>query len=1187
MTRYTSDNRLNLKVGVSSFSKDLTSLEVIGRVGINSTTAQNELDVTGSTNITNGLSVGGLSTFTGVGTFGSDLYVDGNLYVKDDVVFDEISARDLNITGLATVGSLKVTTDTEIDRNLLVAGVSTLTGIVTTGSDLYVGGNLFFGNSGGQLVAENLEVTGIASIATLGVSSTTTTKDLVVTGIATIGTSLDVNGPADLVDTVVSGALTATTFHGNGIGLTGITSATNATNIYGGQSGQLLFQAQPGVTSAFYNGSTNQVLASRGVGNPPQWVQAAPSGAIEGLLLFDEGGQVGLGTTYSGLDFRGLDVSVAGGNDGGIATITVVQQTYVDHAGFATAVIGGGASVTSLSNSGITTLTGSLIVNGTTRANNGLNVIGVSTLTGYVGVGSGLNVTGVVTASQYVGDGIRLSGIVTSITAGPNIAISSSAGNVTITGLANTQGLVADSLFVSGISTLGIITGAESLGVGTVYATNFVGGTYSGDGVGLSGIVTSITAGENISISSTTGNVTITGLAKTDRITAESLVVTGVSTLGIVTGLESLGVSTVYSTTIINNDKVGIGTDNPTRKLDVFGNVSFEGDARITGILTLGTSSITLDGVNNIIQVGNGVTLYGNSGIVSATNYYGSGGALSGIVTNIVAGENISIDTSQGQVTITGLANTATVLADSLVVTGVSTLGIITGAESLGVGTVYADNFVGGTFNGSNATFSGNVTIGGTLTYEDVTSVDAVGFVTAREGINVGGGTTSSSSVTDYSEVTLSGLSPSSFNETYTRQSSGFVLDTGTVGSGNALFHADSSYYYYVASTGSSPDSRMLIWSVVDSAWMAVFNFNNTNYTEGNVTNNQALGSSGIFSTTVTATSQTEDGRNVPQASSNIVYSTTGGGSTVSGIGVTILADGNAVFAGIVTAQNLNVVTELTAGSAAFSGNVTIGGTLTYEDVTSVDSVGFVTAQQGINVGGGATDDLVVTNYSIVTLANLSPNSFNETYNRQATGFVLDTGTVASGNALFHADSNYYYYVAATGFQTHSRMSIWSVVDNSWVTVFDFNGTNYTEGNVSDNQAIGFSGIFSDTITGLSTIFDGRNIAQPSTHIVYDSSGSGGTTRGGIGVTILPDGDAIFAGIITSQNLDVTTEFNVGSATSQFNVVSSGSSIMVGIGTTSADYTLDVRGDTNIEGDLTIDGNTVPTIAMVIALGGF
>ena len=33
------------------------------------------------------------------------------------------------------------------------------------------------------------------------------------------------------------------------------------------------------------------------------------------------------------------------------------------------------------------------------------------------------------------------------------------------------------------------------------------------------------------------------------------------------------------------------------------------------------------------------------------------------------------------------------------------------------------------------ATFAGSVSIGGTLTYEDVTNVDAVGFITAREGV--------------------------------------------------------------------------------------------------------------------------------------------------------------------------------------------------------------------------------------------------------------------------------------------------------------------------------------------------------------------------------------------------------------------------------------------------------------------
>ena len=33
--------------------------------------------------------------------------------------------------------------------------------------------------------------------------------------------------------------------------------------------------------------------------------------------------------------------------------------------------------------------------------------------------------------------------------------------------------------------------------------------------------------------------------------------------------------------------------------------------------------------------------------------------------------------------------------------------------------------------------FLGNVSIGGTLTYEDVTNIDSVGIVTARAGINV------------------------------------------------------------------------------------------------------------------------------------------------------------------------------------------------------------------------------------------------------------------------------------------------------------------------------------------------------------------------------------------------------------------------------------------------------------------
>ena len=40
---------------------------------------------------------------------------------------------------------------------------------------------------------------------------------------------------------------------------------------------------------------------------------------------------------------------------------------------------------------------------------------------------------------------------------------------------------------------------------------------------------------------------------------------------------------------------------------------------------------------------------------------------------------------------------------------------------------------------GVAATFTGNVTVGGTITYEDVTNIDSVGVITARSGIDCNG----------------------------------------------------------------------------------------------------------------------------------------------------------------------------------------------------------------------------------------------------------------------------------------------------------------------------------------------------------------------------------------------------------------------------------------------------------------
>jgi hypothetical protein len=48
-------------------------------------------------------------------------------------------------------------------------------------------------------------------------------------------------------------------------------------------------------------------------------------------------------------------------------------------------------------------------------------------------------------------------------------------------------------------------------------------------------------------------------------------------------------------------------------------------------------------------------------------------------------------------------------------------------------------NIVVGSVTGTTGTFSGNVSVGGTLTYEDVTNVDSVGIVTARSGVDLNG----------------------------------------------------------------------------------------------------------------------------------------------------------------------------------------------------------------------------------------------------------------------------------------------------------------------------------------------------------------------------------------------------------------------------------------------------------------
>ena len=98
---------------------------------------------------------------------------------------------------------------------------------------------------------------------------------------------------------------------------------------------------------------------------------------------------------------------------------------------------------------------------------------------------------------------------------------------------------------------------------------------------------------------------------------------------------------------------------------------------------------------------------------------------------------------------------------------------------------------------------------------------------------------------------------------------------------------------------------------------------------------------------------------------------------------------------------------NVSATKADFSGNISIGGTLTYEDVTNVDSVGLVTARSGIEIGarpgvaasisvdGNAIFSGITTVGSHMAVGGVTPEIFGGGYvTLEVAGSTNDNGGV-------------------------------------------------------------------------------------------------------------------------------------------------------------------------------------------------
>ena len=148
--------------------------------------------------------------------------------------------------------------------------------------------------------------------------------------------------------------------------------------------------------------------------------------------------------------------------------------------------------------------------------------------------------------------------------------------------------------------------------------------------------------------------------------------------------LAKLGNENVISVNADN--EVGIGSQTPDRRLDI--------------------------GTGDLI-VGHAITMGSLSGIISATAYHGDVSACTG---------------AGGADAVPGISTTGFSTFKDISAQGITTISNLTQSTSTTTGALVISGGVG---------IAKNISVGGTITYDDVTNIDSVGLITARAGIIV------------------------------------------------------------------------------------------------------------------------------------------------------------------------------------------------------------------------------------------------------------------------------------------------------------------------------------------------------------------------------------------------------------------------------------------------------------------
>ena len=217
-------------------------------------------------------------------------------------------------------------------------------------------------------------------------------------------------------------------------------------------------------------------------------------------------------------------------------------------------------------------------------------------------------------------------------------------------------------------------------------------------------------------------------------------------------------------------------------------------------------------------------------------------------------------------------------------------------------------------------------------------------------------------------------------------------------------------------------------------------------------------------------------------------------------------------------------------GSLSIGGNVSIPGVLTYEDVTSVDSVGIVTAQAGIHVTGGD-----------VSIGHNNPShKLDVVGNTQLYGTVLvgannDIGPSSSGTGQLLIDANGYTpYIAADGtamYIGHNSAARDLILQTDETDRLVIDGATGNVGIGTDNPSAELE-INSDTFSNIKITSARTGATQQIGGVGFNTFTSDGTLTQASTINALVDGTLLIKNASSTERLRLNSSGNIGINTS-------------------------------------------------------